>query len=761
MHSASGQRTSSAADEVFAGGGEMGVRMRVHDWAQTPLGPVEGWPQSLRTTVSILLNSRSPMCIFWGPQLAKLYNDSYRPILGATKHPAALGQPGPQVWPEIWDTIGPMAEHVLITGEAAGCDDLLLFMRRNDYLEEVYFTCSYSPIRDETGGIGGLFCACTETTARILADRRQRALRDLEAQASAAKTAEDACRLALDALAAHAADIPFVLLYLIDKDATLAHLVGAAGLPPGTLASPECVDVGAAGAAGWPLASVTSTGQAQQVGNLAARFGPIAAGPWPESPHTALMLPIVSPSQDLPAGILIVGVSARRALDDDYRSFFDLIAKQIATVIANAHAHEEQRQLYAAEQQARRAAERTARLQAVTAALAEALTPAQVAEVIVAQGLTALGARAGSMAVLADSNTTIEILREFGYDAELISAWRRFSVDRPSPMGEAVRTAAPIWLESPAERAARYPELAPTSSGDGSWVALPLLAKGRPIGAIGLSFAEPRQFEADDQAFMLTLAQQCAQALDRARLYAETEAAVAARDELLSVVSHDLKNPLATIKGYAQLLRRRIARIDSPESARLLDGLNKIDGATTRMSEQIAELLDTARLHASQPLDLDRQPLDLVELIQQVTAEHQQTTQQHTIQLTSAVEQLIGSYDMVRVERVFANLLRNAIKYSPQGGEIAVELTHEPSGWAVVVVRDQGIGIPADDLPRVFERFHRAGNVAGQIQGTGIGLSSAHQIIEQHGGTIGVISEEGVGSAFTVRLPLEPASSEL
>jgi signal transduction histidine kinase len=754
MHSASGQRTSSAADEVFAGGGEMGVRMRVHDWAQTPLGPVEGWPQSLRTTVSILLNSRHPMCIFWGPQLTKLYNDSYRPILGATKHPAALGQPGPQVWPEIWDTIGPIAEQVLITGEAAGCDDMLLFMQRNGYLEEVYFTCSYSPIRDETGGIGGLFCACTETTARILAERRQRALRDLDARVCAATTAEDACRLALDALAAHPADIPFVLLYLIDTGTTLARLVGATGLPPGTLASPEHIELKVAGAAGWPLAEVACTGQAQLVDDLAARFGPIAAGPWPEPPHTALVLPIVPHSQGLPAGILIAGVSARQALDDDYRSFFEQIAKQIATVIANAHAHEEQRQLYVAELQARRAAERTARLQAVTAALAEALTPAQVAEVIVAQGLTALGARAGSMTVLADNDTTIEILREFGYDAELIREWRRFSVDRPSPIGEAVRTAAPIWLESPAERAARYPELAPSS--DGAWVALPLLAKGRPIGAIGLSFAEPRQFEADDQAFMLTLAQQCAQALDRARLYAETEAALAARDELLSVVSHDLKNPLATIKGYAQLLRRRIARIDSPESARLLDGLNKIDGATTRMSEQIAELLDTARLHASQPLDMDRQPIDLVELIQQVTAEHQQTTQQHTIQLTSAVEQLIGSYDMARVERVFANLLRNAIKYSPQGGEIAVELTHEPSGWAVVVVRDQGIGIPADDLPRIFERFHRAGNVAGQIQGTGIGLSSAHQIVEQHGGTISVVSEEGVGSTFTVRLPLEP-----
>ncbi len=182
MHSASGQVIPLAADNVLAGGGEMGARMRAFDWAQTPLGPVESWPQSLRTTVGIVLNSRYPMCIFWGPQLTKLYNDSFRPILGTIKHPDALGQPGPHVWPEIWDMIGPMAEQVLTTGEAAWCDDMLLFMRRNGYLEEVYFTCSYSPIRDETGGIGGMFCACTETTARVLAERRQHALRDLDAR---------------------------------------------------------------------------------------------------------------------------------------------------------------------------------------------------------------------------------------------------------------------------------------------------------------------------------------------------------------------------------------------------------------------------------------------------------------------------------------------------------------------------------------------------------------------------------------------------
>jgi signal transduction histidine kinase len=383
---------------------------------------------------------------------------------------------------------------------------------------------------------------------------------------------------------------------------------------------------------------------------------------------------------------------------------------------------------------------------------------------MVAQGLAVLGARAGSVALLVAGDTALEVVSEFGYREELIGPWRRFSIDYPTPMSDAVRAATPIWLASPAERAARYPSWSPVASDDSAWVALPLLAKGRPIGAIGLSFAQPRIFDADDQAFMLTLAQQCAQALDRARLYVEAEAAVAARDELLSVVSHDLKNPLAAVKGFAQLLRRRIARLDSPETPRLLDGLDKIDVATTRMGKQIAELLDATRLHAGQPLDLDHQPISLVALVRQVLAETQQTTQSHTIRLIAPEEELIGNYDPARLDRVFANLLQNAIKYSPRGGAIGVELAREErdgASWAIVAVSDQGIGIPAEDLPQIFERFHRAGNVAGQIQGTGIGLSSASQIVHQHGGTIDVVSQEGVGSTFTVRLPLEPVSSEL
>jgi len=152
----------SAVQDIFAGGGEMGELMRTLDWSQTPLGPIEEWPQSLRTAVSICLASRFPMLIWWGPELVMLYNDAYRQILGATKHPKAMGQRGRECWPEIWDSIGPMLEGVLTRGEATWSDNRMLPLDRNGYVEECYFTFSYSPIRDETGGIGGVFTAVTE-----------------------------------------------------------------------------------------------------------------------------------------------------------------------------------------------------------------------------------------------------------------------------------------------------------------------------------------------------------------------------------------------------------------------------------------------------------------------------------------------------------------------------------------------------------------------------------------------------------------------
>jgi signal transduction histidine kinase len=165
-----------------------------------------------------------------------------------------------------------------------------------------------------------------------------------------------------------------------------------------------------------------------------------------------------------------------------------------------------------------------------------------------------------------------------------------------------------------------------------------------------------------------------------------------------------------------------------------------------------------------QALPLEREPTDLVALAREVAARCQQATEEHSLEVQAAVAELVGHWDRDRLERVLENLLSNAIKYSPDGGEVTISVAEDVQdheSWAVLVVRDHGVGIPAVDLPRLFERFQRGRNVVGQIAGTGIGLAAARQVVEQHQGRIAVESQEGLGTTVTVRLPLgpEPTSS--
>ena len=212
----------------LAGGGEMSELIRERDWSQTPLGPIEEWPQSLKTSVSICLASRFPIVLYWGPECVVLYNDAYRTILGS-KHPWALGQRCRDCWAEIWDTIGPMLEGVIQSGEATWSNDLLLVLNRNGYAEECYFSFSFSPVRVEAGAIGGIFTAVIETTDNIIGERRLRTLRDLAAKAVDAKSQDDAYRIAAETLSENSCDVPFsALCSLANKQ---SHILFSTGIP--------------------------------------------------------------------------------------------------------------------------------------------------------------------------------------------------------------------------------------------------------------------------------------------------------------------------------------------------------------------------------------------------------------------------------------------------------------------------------------------------------------------------------------------------
>src|SRR3954464_9063481 len=201
--------TRPSPEDCLSGGGEMGALMRSTRWAGTAFGAVSEWPQSLRTAISIMLESRFAMVVAWGPEFRFFYNDRYRPILG-TKHPAALGAPGVDIFPEVWPVVGPEFERVR-RGEAFAVDDWLLPLDRNGYLENCWFTLSYSPIRDETGGVGGLLAVVAETTERVQGERRLATLRELARAVNDAKTPLDVYERAARVFDTNVMDVPFSL----------------------------------------------------------------------------------------------------------------------------------------------------------------------------------------------------------------------------------------------------------------------------------------------------------------------------------------------------------------------------------------------------------------------------------------------------------------------------------------------------------------------------------------------------------------------
>jgi len=338
--------TRRPGEEISAwlpGGGEMGERIRAFDWRKTVLGPVDRWPESLKTAVRICVGSRNPIVLWWGrSELSQFYNDAYISFLGSKKHPVFLGRSGRECWSEIWGTMAPMLEKVFTTGDATWSEDFLYVLNRNLPREEGYFTFSYSPIWGDAGKVEGIFCACYETTARVISDRRLRTLRDLGRTISSAKTAEQACRSAAKILEGNPADIPFALFYLLDEDGHHARLAATSGFIGDSEAAVEGIDPNSPLTA-WPFKEVLESGSSKILTDLTQRFGHLPGGPWPESPESALILPIAAAGQPGPAGFLIAGFSPRRIVDADYHSFLELIEGHVATAIANSRAYEEER----------------------------------------------------------------------------------------------------------------------------------------------------------------------------------------------------------------------------------------------------------------------------------------------------------------------------------------------------------------------------------------------------------------------------------
>jgi signal transduction histidine kinase len=319
----------AALQKAFEQGGASGAVARAVDWAKTPLGPVEGWPESLRAAAGLVLGHGFAMNIAWGPDLIQIYNDATAAIMGQ-KHPAAMGQAIRDTWAEIWDFLEPVLGQVWRSGRPTTIPSSRFLIERRGFLEEVYADITYSVVRDESGEVGGLLSTSIESTERVLGARRLRTLHSLASSAGSATTDEGACAGVMAALAESAHDVPFALLYLANgpsgDEARLAGSVNEGALdrvPPASILLGE----EPAGDPRWPIARVLRSGVAER-----ACLG------------RALALPVRRSAHEPSYGVLVAGLSPHLAFDDTYQGFLELVARDIAQSLAGVRALSEARE---------------------------------------------------------------------------------------------------------------------------------------------------------------------------------------------------------------------------------------------------------------------------------------------------------------------------------------------------------------------------------------------------------------------------------
>ncbi|WP_159726033.1 HWE histidine kinase domain-containing protein [Methylosinus sp. Ce-a6] len=338
--------TERRSGRFFFGDSETAAAITAANWAKSPLGLPQTWPKRLRVALEICLNSAFPIAILWGGEFCLLYNDACHGLL-ADKHPRALGLPAREVWPEIWDVIGPMLQDALVGGRPTRSEDLQLYTMRNGRRDEGYFTFSYSPIRDDDGTIGGVFCPVVVTTDRVIGERRLRTLRDLAAL-SRAENEGEACRVAASVLAANGYDVPFSAIYRFDEDRGEAELTAATGVLPGGRVAPRRIKLGDPDPDNgdlWGLDEVARlTPGRVAIRTLDARFGEPPCGPWTTPPDEAVLFPIVLLGQDRAAAALIAAVSPFKRLDAAYAYFLDRVAAKIASAMTDARAYAAERE---------------------------------------------------------------------------------------------------------------------------------------------------------------------------------------------------------------------------------------------------------------------------------------------------------------------------------------------------------------------------------------------------------------------------------
>ena len=681
----------------------MARRCREFDWSSTPLGPPEAWSQSLCTTAALVLSSRNPMFLWWGPELIQIYNDAYRPSFGRTgRHPQALGMRGRECWTDIWETIGPQIEQVMTTGEATWHEDQYIPIERNERLEDVWWTYSYSPVFDDDGSIQGTLVVCLETTQRILSElERERMLADTARAELALRKSEASYRLLFESL-----DEGFCVIEVVfDEQRRPVDYVFIEANP----------------------AFVSQTGLEDAIGRRIRDMVPDHDAHWFE----------------IYGRVTLTGEAIRfNAPAEALGRWYDVYAFRVGEPEDHHVAV-----LFRDVSQAKAAELERERLLA-----ALEVERARLVEVF-RQAPTFLAVLRGP-----------EHVFEFVNDAYYTLIGHREVIGKPIREGlpEVVSQGFIPLLDGVLATGVPFvghevPIVLARSPGAGAeerfvdFVYQPLTeADGSRSGVVAHGSDVTEQVHARrDVERLLEESERARAEAEEAR--AESEAANRAKSEFLAVMSHELRTPLNAIGGYAELIEMGIRGPTTPEQR---EDLRRVQLSQQHLLGLINEVLNYAKLETGS-VHYDVEPVQIAEALSaaELLVTPQAAAKGLAVHVRPCPHSCVVSADSEKLRQILANLLSNAVKFTPRGGEIEMWCSDADS-HVTIAVSDTGIGIPADKLHGIFDPFVQVRtDLTRPHEGTGLGLAISRELARGMGGDLTVESGIEEGSTFYVTLP--------
>lgn len=677
------------------GGGEMGMLIRTKDWNATVLGGPDGWPQSLRTVVSILLNSQFPMFVWWGKELITIYNDAYVPIAGE-KHPGLLGKSGREGWSEIWNDLAPLVEKVF-SGSSTWSEDQPLYINRRGYIEETYFTFSYSPVLDDSGAVIGLFCACIETTDKVLATRKiqesERNLRSTILQAPVAM-----CILKGPSFVVEVANSRMFELWGRGPD-ELMHKPIFEGLPEARNQGLEEL-----------LQHVCTTGETFSASELPVHL------PRKNKADTVYINFVYEPFRETDgriSGVIAVAVEVTEQVNARKKS----------------EGSEQILQL--------RVKERTQELESQKSLLDNILKNSS-------NGISVTEMIRDEQANVIDARTIL------ANDA----AVKFTGLSNDVYLSKTASELDPDILRSPYWQTC----LKTLATGEPSFIQYFLELTGRWLELTISKMDDEHLIHIFTDVTSIKETQ-----LQLERYIEDLKRSNVNLEEFAYAASHDMKEPIRKINFFSDRLKSELADKLNETQNRLFE---RLENASRRMGLLIDDLLAYSQATKGAT---ELEEINLNQKVQNVLDDLELEIQEKKARI------IVGQLPAVvghrrQIQQLFQNLISNALKYSKadtppeihissrvvRGKEARPDLSAEKGNalYHFIEVRDNGIGFEQKDAERIFNVFTRLHGNA-EYRGTGVGLSIAQKVVQNHHGFIWAEGKPGEGAQFKVLLPAE------